>query len=47
MICDVTGVAQYFLKNPRGGHVFCTVLDFELFAGRFIFESVGNKSAKD
>ena len=31
----------------HGGNVFCTVSDFEGFPGKFIFENVGNKSAKD
>ena len=49
VICDVIGIAQYLSKNPRWRPCICTdsVSNFEGFPGKFAFENVGNKSAKD
>ena len=36
----------YFKKIQRGGHVFLTVPNFEVFPGKFVFENIGKTSAK-
>ena len=39
---------QYLpIEVQDGGHVFCTVSDFEGCLGKFVFENVGNKSEND